>query len=201
MNYALSTTLHTTFDDAVERTRKALSDQGFGVLTEIDMKATLKAKLGEDMEDYLILGACNPPLAHRAMNADRQIGLLLPCNVVVRADVADQGSVIVDAMDPQVMVQVSDEPALRDVANDAAAKLQAAIDSLSGARRRPVDRPSRAAVTHPVTDHDMTITLSLLFGAVIGVLLGLLGGGGSILAVPSWSTPSAWTWRKPFRYR
>lgn len=131
MNYALSTTLHTTFEDAVERTRKALSDQGFGVLTEIDMTATLKAKLGEDMEDYLILGACNPPLAHRAVNADRQIGLLLPCNVVIRADVAAKGTVIVDAMDPQVMVQVSGEPGLRDVANDAAAKLQAAIDSLN----------------------------------------------------------------------
>jgi uncharacterized protein (DUF302 family) len=131
VNYALSTTLHTTFEDAVERTRKALSDQGFGVLTEIDMKATLKAKLGEDMEDYLILGACNPPLAHRAVNADRQIGLLLPCNVVIRADVAAKGTVIVDAMDPQVMVQVSGEPGLRDVANDAAAKLQAAIDSLN----------------------------------------------------------------------
>ena len=64
MSYALSTTLHTTFEDAVAKTRKALADQGFGVLTEIDMKATLKAKLGEDMEDYLILGACNPPLAH-----------------------------------------------------------------------------------------------------------------------------------------
>ena len=133
MNYALSTTLHTTFDDAVARTRKALSEQGFGVLTEIDMKATLKAKLGEDMEDYLILGACNPPLAHRAVNADRKIGLLLPCNVVVRGDAAHQGSVIIDAMDPLVMVQVSEEPQLRDVANDAAAKLQAAIDSLGGA--------------------------------------------------------------------
>jgi len=86
MSLALSTTLHTSFADAVERTRKALADQGFGVLTEIDMKTTLKAKLGEDMEDYLILGACNPPLAHRAVNVDRQIGLLLPRNVVVRAD-------------------------------------------------------------------------------------------------------------------
>jgi uncharacterized protein (DUF302 family) len=130
MSYALSTTLHTTFDDAVERTRKALADQGFGVLTEIDMKATLKAKLGEDMEDYLILGACNPTLAHRAVNVERRIGLLLPCNVVVRADAATEGTVIVDAMDPQVMVQVSDEPELREVANDAAAKLQAALDSL-----------------------------------------------------------------------
>ena len=82
----MSTTLHTSFADAVERTRTALSEQGFGVLTEIDMKATLKSKLGEDIEDYLILGACNPPLAHRAVTVDRQIGLLLPCNVVVRAD-------------------------------------------------------------------------------------------------------------------
>ena len=77
MSLALSTTLHTSFADAVEQTRKALADQGFGVLTDIDMKATLKAKLGEDMEDYyLILGACNPPLAHRAVKVDRQIGLL-----------------------------------------------------------------------------------------------------------------------------
>lgn len=129
MSYALSTTLHTTFEDAVERTRKALAEQGFGVLTEIDMKATLKAKLGEDMEDYLILGACNPPLAHRAVNADRQIGLLLPCNVAVRADTSGDG-VIVDAMDPQIMVQVSDQPGLREVADEAAAKLRAAIESL-----------------------------------------------------------------------
>lgn len=131
MGYSLSTTLHTTFEDAVERTRTALSEQGFGVLTEIDMKATLKAKLDEDMEDYLILGACNPPLAHRAVNVDRQIGLLLPCNVVVRADVDSKGSVIIDAMDPQIMVQLSDQPGLREVADEAAAKLREAIDSLS----------------------------------------------------------------------
>lgn len=131
MSYALSTTLHTTFEDAVERTREALAEQGFGVLTEIDMKATLKAKLDEDMEDYLILGACNPPLAHRAVNADRQIGLLLPCNVAVRADPARGDTVIVDAMDPQVMVQLSDQPGIREVADEAAAKLRAAIDSLT----------------------------------------------------------------------
>lgn len=101
------------------------------MLTEIDMKATLKAKLGEDMENYLILGACNPPLAHRAVNADRQIGLLLPCNVAVRSDpAAGDDTVIVDAMDPQVMVRLSGEPGLREVADEAAAKLQAAIDSL-----------------------------------------------------------------------
>ncbi len=136
MSYALSTTLHTTFEDAVEKTRKALADQGFGVLTEIDMKATLKAKLGEDMEDYLILGACNPPLAHRAVNADRQIGLLLPCNVAVRADTTSQGAVIVDAMDPQVMVQLSEQPGIREVADEAAAKLRAAIESLESADAR-----------------------------------------------------------------
>jgi uncharacterized protein (DUF302 family) len=130
MGYALSTTLHTTFEDAVERTRQALADQGFGVLTEIDMKATLKAKLGEDMEQYLILGACNPPLAHRAVNCDRQIGLLLPCNVAVRADPDDADTIIIDAMDPQVMVQVSDEAGLREVADDAGEKLRAALGSL-----------------------------------------------------------------------
>jgi uncharacterized protein (DUF302 family) len=131
VTYALSTTLHTSFEDAVERTRKALADQGFGVLTEIDVKATLKAKLGEDIEDYLILGACNPALAHRAVNVDRQIGLLLPCNVIVRSHpTAGDDTVIVDAMDPQVMVQVSDQPRLREVANDAAEKLRAAIDAL-----------------------------------------------------------------------
>ena len=101
MGIALSTTMSTSFDDAVARTREALAEQGFGVLTEIDVKATLKAKLGEDMEDYLILGACNPPLAHRAVNIDRQIGLLLPCNVVVRTDPTDAGTVRIEAMDPR----------------------------------------------------------------------------------------------------
>lgn len=130
MGIALSTTLHTSFDDAVERTREALAAQGFGVLTEIDVKATLKAKLGEDMEDYLILGACNPPLAHRAVNIDRQIGLLLPCNVVVRADPNDAGTMLVEAMDPQVLVDVTGEAELRPVADEVTAKLRAAIDSL-----------------------------------------------------------------------
>ena len=131
MGYALSTRLHTSFENAVELTRKALADQGFGVLTEIDVKATLKAKLGEDMEDYLILGACNPPLAHRAVNVDRQIGLLLPCNVVVRADPNSQDSVLVEAMDPQVLVDVSGDDELRPVADEVGIKLQAAVDSLA----------------------------------------------------------------------
>jgi len=100
------------------------------VLTEIDVKATMKAKLGEDMEDYLILGACNPPLAHRAVNIDRQIGLLLPCNVVVRTDLTADGTVLVEAMDPQMLVDVTGDAELRPVADEVATKLQAAIDSL-----------------------------------------------------------------------
>ncbi|QXC46564.1 DUF302 domain-containing protein [Rhodococcus qingshengii] len=131
MQLALTATLNTTFDDAVERTRKALADQGFGILTEIDMKATLKAKLDEDIEDYLILGACNPPLAHRAVDVMRQIGLLLPCNVVVRADRTATNSVIVDAMNPALMAEVTGEPALQAVADQASTRLQAALNSLT----------------------------------------------------------------------
>ena len=101
------------------------------MLTEIDVKATLKQKLDADMEDYLILGACNPPLAHRAVTIDRQIGLLLPCNVVVRADPAGPDSVIVEAMNPQLLVDVTGEPALDEVAEQVGAKLQAAIDALA----------------------------------------------------------------------
>jgi uncharacterized protein (DUF302 family) len=131
MIFGLNTKLHTSFQEAVEQTTRALADQGFGVLTTIDVKATLKQKLGEDMENYLILGACNPSLAHRALNVDRQIGQLLPCNVVVRADPDAPGdTVLVEAMDPQIMVRIVDQPGLRDVADQATAKLKAAINVL-----------------------------------------------------------------------
>ncbi len=111
MKLGYRTTLQTDFDDAVARTREALSDVGFGVLTEIDVKATLKKKLDEDMENYLILGgACNPQFAHRALGIERQIGLLLPCNVVVRDDTDHAGTVIVEAMNPDIMVAVTDAP-------------------------------------------------------------------------------------------
>ena len=131
MNIALSTELHTSFDDAVKKTREALAENGFGVLTEIDMKATLKQKLGADMEDYLILGACNPPLAHRAVDIERQIGLLLPCNVVVRKNPAEADTVLVEAMNPKLLVDVTANPDLRPVADEVTNKLQAAIDSLA----------------------------------------------------------------------
>ncbi|MBI5341449.1 MAG: DUF302 domain-containing protein [Mycolicibacterium rufum] len=131
MSIALATTLKTSFDDAVARTREALSAQGFGVLTEIDVKATLKNKLDTDMENYLILGACNPPLAHRAITANRQIGLLLPCNVVVRSDPDDPESTLVEAMNPQLLVDVTDEPELQPIAEEVADKLKAAIEALA----------------------------------------------------------------------
>lgn len=130
MGFAVSTTLRASFDEALARTRAALADQGFGILTEIDMQATLKAKLGEDMERYVILGACNPPLAHRAVNIDRQIGLLLPCNVVVRSDRDAADTVIIEAMDPQVLVDVTGDAQLRPVADEVAAKLRTALESL-----------------------------------------------------------------------
>lgn len=135
-NLVLSTTLRTSFDDAVQRTRDALSEQGFGVLTEIDVKATLRNKLGEeaaeDVGDYLILGACNPQFAHRAVGVYPQIGVLLPCNVVVRADPDAEGTVIVDAMNPRLMVEVTDEPALVEIADEVGARLQKALDGLAG---------------------------------------------------------------------
>ncbi|WP_156686955.1 DUF302 domain-containing protein [Mycobacterium sp. Marseille-P9652] len=130
MELGISTSLHSSFEEAVARTRAALAEQGFGVLTEIDVKATLKAKLGHDMEDYLILGACNPPLAHRAIDANRQIGLLLPCNVVVRSDPDHAGTVLVEAMNPAMLVEVTGEPALRPISEEVTGKLRAAIDSL-----------------------------------------------------------------------
>ncbi|OBA79983.1 ABC transporter [Mycobacterium sp. 1164966.3] len=131
MGVSLSTTLQTSFEDAVERTRAALARQGFGVLTEIDMKATLKAKLGEDMEDYLILGACNPSFAHQAVNVYRPIGVLLPCNVVVREDPDAPNSVIVEAMDPKLMVDVTNQPGLDEIAGAVRGLLDGALQEIS----------------------------------------------------------------------
>ncbi|WP_370414167.1 DUF302 domain-containing protein [Streptomyces fradiae] len=131
MDYGIPVTLDLPFADAVDRVRAALAEQGFGILTEIDVQATLKAKIGADIEDYLILGACNPPLAHRALQADRHIGLLLPCNVVVRSADGDPGRTVVEAMDPQLMVSVTGRPELAPVAEEAGARLRAALGSLT----------------------------------------------------------------------
>ena len=110
-------------------TRGALAEQGFGILTEIDLAATLRDKIGVDIPPYLILGACRPPLAHAAVTADPSIGLLLPCNVVVRAD---GERTVVEAMDPATMVALSGNVALAAVADDARTRLLAALTALGG---------------------------------------------------------------------
>ena len=127
MNYGMTITTRAPFAQTVTRVKEALKAQGFGVLTEIDVRATMHDKLGEEMEDYLILGACNPPLAHRALSADRRIGMLLPCNVVIRA--ADSQTVV-EALDPQTMVAVAEEAELQPVADEAARRLRAALGTL-----------------------------------------------------------------------
>ena len=130
MEYGTTVTTTLGFDEAVTRTREALAEQGFGVLTEIDVQATLKAKLELDMEPYLILGACNPQLAHQALDVERDIGLLLPCNVVVRRD-GDR--TLVQALDPQVMVSLPGLPALQPVADEAGRRLNAALQAVADA--------------------------------------------------------------------
>ncbi|WP_035934542.1 DUF302 domain-containing protein [Knoellia aerolata] len=128
MGYALSTTVHRPFAEALDATRSALSDQGFGVLTEIDLSATLKEKLDADIAPQVILGACRPPLAHAALEAEPSIGLLLPCNVVVR-EVED--GTLIEAMDPEVMVTLTGNENLSAVAADARGRLTAALAALT----------------------------------------------------------------------
>ena len=130
MTYTITTTLARPYDEAVSAVREALGEQGFGILTEIDLKATLKAKIDADIAPYVILGACRPPLAYEAVQADPSIGALLPCNVVVRAQ--DDQNTVVEAVDPDVMMSMADSDALDEVAADAKKRLVAALDSLSG---------------------------------------------------------------------
>jgi uncharacterized protein (DUF302 family) len=127
MDYALTIRTTAPFAEVAAKIRAALKEQGFGVLTEFDMQATMREKLGEEMEPYIVLGACNPPLAHRALSADRTIGLLLPCNVVVR--VAD-AETVVQALDPRAIAEVAGQPVLREIAQEAAGKLTTALESL-----------------------------------------------------------------------
>lgn len=128
MSYGTSVTVRAPFADTVTRVREALAAHGFGVLTEIDVTATMRAKLGERMEDYVILGACNPPFAHQALGIDRSIGLLLPCNVVVRAT-GDE--TVVEALDPQVMVTLTGRPELKPVADEVGRRLASALAGLT----------------------------------------------------------------------
>ncbi len=128
MDYQRSITVDLPYAEAVDRTRQALADQGFGVLTEIDVQATLRDKLDLNMESYLILGACNPELAHQALEVDRSIGVLLPCNVVVSS--RGDGSAV-QILEPQMMASVTGLAALQPVADEASRRLQSVLDSLS----------------------------------------------------------------------
>jgi uncharacterized protein (DUF302 family) len=125
----ITAVLDLDYDQAVERTVAALKEQGFGVLTEIDVKATLKKKLDVDFQRYLIIGACNPPLAHQALSIDRTVGLMLPCNVVVYEN--GDGTTTVSALNPLAAMNVVGNPGLDAMANAAAAKLTAAVEKLA----------------------------------------------------------------------
>lgn len=131
MSYVLTNTVRRPFVDTLAATRASLADQGFGILTEIDMQATLKAKLDVDIPPQVIFGACQPPLAYAALQLEPSIGLLLPCNIVVRS--LDRDQTVVEAIDPQTMVALTGNDALAAVADEAGQRLAAALDAITPA--------------------------------------------------------------------
>lgn len=128
-HYAITRSVRAPYDETVGAVRAALAEQGFGVLTEIDIAATLKAKLDVDVPRQVILGACRPPLAYQALQAEPSVGLLLPCNVVVRQ--IDEETTLVEAVDPQTMVALTENVELKPVATEASQRLTTALSSLS----------------------------------------------------------------------
>lgn len=131
-DHTLSTTVPVPYDAALTRVRDALVDAGFGVLTEIDLQATMRAKLGVELAPHVILGACRPPLAHQALQADPSVATMLPCNVVVAAEGADRTRI--EVFDPAVMTSFSDAPGIADVADEARERLSSMMEALSSDR-------------------------------------------------------------------
>ncbi len=130
MDYGFHTTIKGPFDTAVQRVLDALKAEGFGVLSDIDIQKAMKEKLGQDIAPHRILGACNPPLAYKALQVEADIGLLLPCNVTVRQ--GDGDDIIVGFLNPDLMVQLTRNPAMQEVAQDASARLHRVRDALRG---------------------------------------------------------------------
>jgi len=128
MDYHITRTVSGTFDEITERAREELSKEGFGVLTEIDVKATLKKKMDLDFRPYVILGACNPSLAHQVLSREDKVGVLLPCNVVVQEKEA--GTIEVSAMDPAAAMSLIDDPEIGKIANIVREKLSRAVDAI-----------------------------------------------------------------------
>jgi len=128
MEYYFSKTITGSFDEAIEKVTEALKTQGFGILSEIDIKATLKKKLDVDFYNYKILGACNPQFAYKALLAEDKIGTMLPCNVIIQEKVS--GQVVVSAVDPAASMQAVENTALNEIAAEVRAKLQKVIDNL-----------------------------------------------------------------------
>jgi uncharacterized protein (DUF302 family) len=127
--YGISTTVAMDHDQAIARTKEALAGEGFGILSEIDIAATMKKKLGVEFRPYVILGACNPPLAHRALSAERDIGLLLPCNVIVYADDVP-GRSVVAAMDPVEALQLTRRDEIRPIAEEVKVRLTRVLEAV-----------------------------------------------------------------------
>jgi uncharacterized protein (DUF302 family) len=126
--YGFRKTLNTSYEEAVEKVTQGLKEEGFGILTQIDVKDTLKRKLNVDFRKYVILGACNPPFAYQSLQAETEIGLLLPCNVIVYED--NSGNAVVSAIDPESAMGRIDNPKLKEIAAQVGTKLKAVIENL-----------------------------------------------------------------------
>lgn len=133
--YGISTTVRLPYEQAVQRTRDELAKEGFGVLTEIDVAATLRKKLNVSFRPYIILGACNPPLAYRALSAERDLGLLLPCNVVVYA-ADEQDASVIAALDPVAALDLAGNEQVRPIADEVRVRLERVLDAVAAQGRR-----------------------------------------------------------------